>query len=425
MADLSDYDPVHRELWPDQRVVDTTYQGSPFLGQLRKDESMGYDKKYVALQYSRPNGRSRLFATAQGNIDGSRYASFGIETVDDYGLGNFAGKLLRSSRNPSESFIVDVFERETMSALREIRRSLHIGLWGQADGVRGVVSAITEPGGGVTNITLVDPQDAKNFQVGMELQAAATRTGAVRAANSFPVQEVDLVAGTLVLTGTAITTDSWAVSDFLFADGDANNGAALGSLPGPMIAGVPAWIPTTAPTSGDDHFGVDRSVDVVRLAGWRFTQAGLGAGSVYESIMRGLGTMTRGGDIEAPDRVYMDGETYVELLDDLDTTSAQGETIQRQANDEANVYYSGVRIHSPAGNPVECFVDPQVPFKRLYLINQDTWKLHSIGMAPQFIEEDGTRILRGATADSFEFRMVYHAQLSCDAPFFNGVITLT
>jgi hypothetical protein len=427
-ASLTDYDPVHRQLWPDQRVLDESVRGAPFLGMVRRSTDLGYDVKHIALQYSRPQGRSRDFATAQSRVTGSKYTSFGIQSVDDYGVGQVDGKLLRSSRNPSQAMIVDVFERETMSAMRQIRRSLHIGAWNDGSGSRGRIAqnGLAEAGGDTT-VTLDVPADAKNFEVGMYVTAAATATGSLRDSGAaYEVIAVDLQAGTITLDGTAQTTSSWSEasdpSDFLFVDGDAQDGGST-TLPGVMLSGVPAWIPTTAPTSGDDFFGVDRSVDVVRHAGWRFTASGLSTTTIYATIMKACSGMSRAGEIDLPETAFLNGEDFGELLDDLDTTSAQGETIQRAANDVAGVYYSGVRIQTAIG-PVEVFQDFQVPKGRCYLLNMDSWTLHSIGEAPQFIEEDGTRLLRSGSADAFEFRLCYHAQLACDAPLFNAVVTL-
>ncbi len=421
MAALADYDEVHRELWPDQRVVDESFEGAPLYGLIRKDPAMGEKVRHIALQYGRPQGRSRTFATAQSNADSSKYEEFQIKTVDDYGVGTLTGKLLRSSKIGG-AMLVDAMDRETQSAFAQVRRSAHIGIFGNASGARGVIASggITD-GSGIATITLANAADIKNFEVGQSLVAAATELGSLRAATAYPIQSLNLAAGTLVVTGTAAATSSWAAGDTLFTEGDAANGASFTGLPGPMLAGLSAWIPTTAPTS-TAFFGVDRSVDSVRLGGWRFTAAGLGATTIFETIMRGCSAMSRAGDMKAPDIAVLNGEDYGELLADIAATSAgNGESIKRKA-DKADVYYSGVRIHTPIG-PVDVFHDPQCPQGRGYLLNLSSWTLGSIGQVPFFVEEDGLRILRSSSADSYEFRMAYHAQLYCNAPLWNAVLT--
>lgn len=419
VANLAVYDETHRAQWPDQRVAQLFYKGNPFMGLVRKDTTMSEKKRHVAVQYGRPQGRSRQYGVGKANLTASRYEDFEVDTVDEYGFGAFSGKLLRSAE-VGDNFIVDVFERETKSAISTIKHSLAIGMYGDGSGQRGVISGAPSEAGGSTTIQLATPADIKNFEIGMQLVAADTPTGALRAATAYTVTVVDLVAGTFTVSGTAATTSSWQDGDFLFVEGDPSAGAAGNR---PMMAGIGGWIPLVAPTAGDSWFNVDRSADPVRLAGWRFTESGLGATTHFETIMKAAANMTRAGDVEAPDICLMSGEDMGELLSDLEASSAaQGETIKRSARDIADVYYRGVRVMTPIGD-IEVYKDPQCPRKRGYLLNLNSWTLGSIGECPQFIDEDGLRILRNGTADQFTFEMVSHHNLYCDAPLYNAVLT--
>lgn len=428
MATFAEYTDVHRKLWPSQRVVDESIKGSPTLGLIKRDGTLGEDTRYIALQYGRPQGRSRAFATAQARAaSGSKFKKFGIKTVDDYGVATWPGKMLRADKI-DPAFIVDVFERESKGAMAQIKRSLNVNLWGTGAGYRGRIAqnGIVEAGGNTT-ITLSDPADAKNFEIGMYVNAGATATGALRDSGAaYPVRAVSLTAGTITLTGTAQTTSSWSEasdpSDYLFAQGDANNNATLDGVPGPMLAGIPGWIPTTAPTSGDDWFGVDRSEFVEYLAGWRWTAAGLGTTSIRETVMRSYAQMTRNGVFDAdmrPETLVMNGEDYGELLSELEGKY----DVTERKSPFAEVYYEGVSIQTPIGK-CEVFQDFQCPRGRAYALNLASWTLGSIGEAPRVVEDDGLRILRAGSSDDYETRFVYHAQLWCDAPLFNGVITL-
>ncbi len=53
-----------------------------------------------------------------------------------------------------------------------------------------------------------------------------------------------------------------------------------------------------------------------------------------------------------------------------------------------------------------------------------TWKFHSLEKAPMIIEADDQKLLRDATADSFEGRMAYYANLACTYPGSNVNETL-
>jgi len=110
-ATISTYEAVHRELWPRQRVEQELFSSSAFLGLMRRDTDMGYKGKHIALQYGRPQGRSRQFAKAQANTTSSQFEEFFVKPLDDYAIVKLEAKLVRSSRNPTEAFIVDVLER--------------------------------------------------------------------------------------------------------------------------------------------------------------------------------------------------------------------------------------------------------------------------------------------------------------------------
>lgn len=423
-ATISTYEEVHRELWPEQRVEQELYGDCPSLGLIRKDTSAGYKKTHVALQYGRPQGRSRVLATAIANVSSSEFEDFEIDTVDDYGVMELSGKLIRSSKSPDAAFIVNVLERETNGAMDTVRRSLCINAVGDGTGVRGRLassSAISE-GGGESVLTLASPSDIKNFEVGMQINAAATTGGALRDSGAaYEVVGIDLVNGEVTVTGTAATTSSWANGDYLFAEGDAAAGS--GSLP--MVAGFRAWIPDTDPTSAP-FFNVDRSAYPNHLAGWRFSATGLGTSTIRETILKSLSVMTRMGPTmkkNKPDTLLMNGEDIGDFLAELGAAGLDHETIQRKGND-VEIFYEGIGVWTPLGK-IMVFHEDQLPKGRAMAINPDTWTLHSIGPAPRFVEEDGLRFLRKSGSDDFQGRLVYHANMSCDAPLYNANIDLT
>ena len=425
MATVADYDKVHRELWPEQRVVEEVYVGCPTLGLINKQQTMGYDGKHIALQYGRNQGRSRSFTTAQANVSANTFEKFFVTSVDDYAVFELTGKLIRSNVNPSASFLVDAMERETRGAMEQIKRSLCVNLLGDGTGTRGEIAAasgLTE-GGGETVIALKRPADVKNFEPGMNIVAASTATGSLRdSGTSYPIVGVDLLNGTVTVTGTAATTSSWANDDFLFMEGDASNGGT--GLP--MLAGLRAWVPDTAPSSGESFFTVDRSDYPQQLAGWRFAPSDLGSTTtIRDTILKSYGVMSRMGQkvrSNAPKTIIMNGEDYTDFLDELDSHGTWCEPVRRQGNG-VELFYDGIAIQTAIGR-AEIFQDDQQEAGRCFAINPSTWTLDSIGPAPAFAEEDGLRLMRKASADTYEGRLYYHAQVYCDAPLFNANIQL-
>lgn len=71
--------------------------------------------------------------------------------------------------------------------------------------------------------------------------------------------------------------------------------------------------------------------------------------------------------------------------------------------------------------PIKVQVDPNQKKGRFNLLQLDTWVLKSLKGVPHFIDEDGQKMLREATADGFEWRMRAIWQLGCEAPGYNAV----
>src|SRR5690606_37988352 len=107
-------------------------------------------------------------------------------------------------------------------------------------------------------ITLTEADDVRNFKIGMTLIASANADGSTPRTGSAVVTAVDEDTGTVTVDSAAGIT-SFANSDYLFRKGD----------PGTCVDGLEVMFPLTAPTTGDSFRGVDRSVDVRRLAGCR------------------------------------------------------------------------------------------------------------------------------------------------------------
>lgn len=420
MSAISDYSAVHRELWPNQRAADQLYAGSPAFGLIKKATDLSYEGIHITPQYGRGQGRARGFAKAQSRASAPKYGDFFVKASDDYATFDLTGKLIRSNKN-SDAFVINTLERESRDAMNILKRSQHVQLMGDGTATRGAIAAggIAEAAG-LTTITLANAADVKNFELGQYVTAAATAVGALRDTGAaYPVATVNLAAGTIVLTGTAATTSSWAAADFLFSDGDALNAGS-----DVMLQGFRAWIPDSAP-SATTFFGVNRAVAPELLAGWRFTAAALSTTTILSTIQAAASQMSRAGQVvmdDLPRVCLINGEDMGTLMTELEATAAKNETFKRKGND-VDAYYEGVKIFTPIGT-VECFIEGQQQQGRVMLINPESWTYHTIGAQPEFVEEDGLRMLRKAASDAYETRLVVHPQLSCDMPVANANILL-
>ena len=68
--------------------------------------------------------------------------------------------------------------------------------------------------------------------------------------------------------------------------------------------------------------------------------------------------------------------------------------------------------------------DQDCPSGFSYALNMRTCKLYSLEKCPQVLDLDGNKLSREASADRWEARIAYFAQLGFTAPGWNSVNTL-
>lgn len=404
-VDSTSFDAALKEYYTDEYVREQVYEDNPWYAMVPKLTTLTGDTYVQPVQHGIAiGGRSATFATALANKDTNKYKKFNVTTVDDYAMISIGRKVMKQSANNRGAFF-EARTREIDGMLKALTRSLAVKLFRNSGGSLGRVGSLS-----TVTLTLKEPEDVCNFEVGQSLAASANdgsvSTHTLRAAGATNViTAIDRDAGTL----TAATAWSTAISgltadDYLFAEGDFQN----------AVSGLAAWIPTTAPTSGDSFFGVDRSTDVSRLSGSRISAAG---DPIAEALRKGAARLGREG--ASPDCVFMSHQKYRDLILELGN---KVEYEQAKASD-ANVGFTGVKIIG-SKKPITVFADHNCPDAQAYMLTKDTWRLVSLGPVPDLHDDDGVRMLRESTSDGFEVRASYYANLVCCDPRANAVITL-
>lgn len=409
----------------DDYMKDLVYKKNPFLALIPKNEAPGgFAGKYipVPLVYGTPQGRSATFATSQTNQTAPFLSSFFVYRVSNYQLVTITNELLEATKDDAGAF-VDEAKLNMDTGFRNISNDLAHDLFSDGSGARGQISAISSGA-----ITLTDPNDIVQFEVGMALVSysvsGTTATISTGGAIGY-VKSVNRSAGTLVVSatvgGAAGTPTNWSTSfPYLAVEGDVNfasGGLAISSGFALKVAGLGAWLPVTAPTAGDSFWGVDRSVDVTRLAGVRFNGS---QETIEEALVDAAALVAREGG--QPDMCFMGFASYAALEKSL------GSKVQYVdvKHDEADIAFAGIRIHAPYG-PITIIPDRNVPSQRAYLLSMDTLKFRSLGKAPHILTYglEGLEGLRVGNADALEIRIGYYGNLICNAPGWNCVITLS
>lgn len=391
---------ILKTLWPQTRVQNLVYKDHPFLAMVSKMTSFTGANLVLAVRHSDTQGRSAVFATAQANKGAHAGKAFTLTRVKDYQVVSLETEAILAAKDDKGALIRNL-DTEIQSGMNNIGKSLATKLHRNGSGKIGARSGALS--GDV--LTLTNINDITNFEVGMRLVAAETETGAIRGGTAAVVDAVDRDRGTITSTTWGNIT-TFTASDSLFAEGDAqNNGAAV------AISGLDAWFPASAP-SATAFFGVDRTADVVRLAGHRIDVSDL---NPEEGLITALSKVGRDGG--SP------GHFFVNHLDYRNIEISLGSKVQTEYMEVAGVGFTALRVTSPKGI-CRVVADQDRESGKGKLLQMDTLKLYSLGEAPMVLDMDGDRLSREASSDGWEARIAYYAQLGCDAPGFNAHVVL-
>lgn len=350
----------------------------------------------IPMIYGNPQGRSATFANALAQKTNSQIKAFTITRVTDYSLANISNEVLEASQGDADAFM-RAATTEIDGAIQAVTNSIASALYRSGTGSIGQISATSNVG--TATITLATPADIVNFEVGMTLQLAAT-DGATPRSGSVVISALDRSAGTITASGNWTAGISAAqAGDFILVSGDSNA----------KLSGLAAWLPIASPTA-TPFFGVDRSVDPIRLAGFHKSYVGVPIEEALIDLANNVGL--NGG---SPDYCFMSFQNYANLIKALGS-----KVMYVDLKSDAGVGFQGVKVYGPKGQ-ITVVPDTFCPADRMYMLQMDTWQLCSLGMAPKLLKSDGMEFLRVSSADAVEVRVGAYLQLACHAPGFNGV----
>jgi hypothetical protein len=411
-----------KELYKDDKdyMKDLVYKENPFLALVPKDESPdGFAGKYipVPLEYGTPQGRVHAFANAQAQQTATSLASFFVYVISDYQLVTITNLLMEQTKTNAGAF-VDAAKLQMDGGFRNITNNIAFELFGDGTATRGIIGSTNSGAAPTYVITLSNPQQIVQFEVGMLLVNFLNSAGTISAisATTAQITKVDRANG--IITVLASGTDaSWATAgNGLAINGDVVAGAvSTGTNLG--LSGLAAWIPTATPASNDSFWGVNRSVDATRLAGLRYNAQ---SNTIEEGMTNALAFVNREGG--KPDLCVMDFASYASLVNSL---GAKVQYVQVK-HDEVEVAFEGITFQSAYGR-VTVLADRSCQPQTAYLLTMSTWKLRSLGKVPHILTYgmEGLEGLRVGNADALEIRIGYYGNLICSAPGYNCVISLS
>jgi hypothetical protein len=399
--DLAAGNAALKEWYDDQKVENLAYDDNPLLVMMpKKTKATG---KYipVPIMYETSQGRSSTFANAQGNQTPGLLAEFLVTRRSDYSIATIGQEAALASDDEKGGFI-DFMQSYVDWAVQAAANSAASALFRSGSGSVGQISSITN---GV--ITLTNPADVVQFGINQTLQANATDGGAPRAALGYVVAR-NVTSGTVTVSsvalgGSAGSPTSWTTNDFLLVQGDNNS----------KMSGLSSWLPSTAPASTDNFYGVNRSVDS-RLYGIYYNGA---AQPIEEAIIDAA--MLNRREKGRPKHFVTNFGSEAALIKALGTRRV---VVDMQV--DAELGFEGTKIQGPAG-PIEVYADRNCQALTGWLLQMPTWKLCSLNAVPHiFLYGDKLEMLRLANADASEVRVGYYANPVCSAPGWNSQVAL-
>lgn len=399
---------VLKTQYTQSRVNNLCYAESPVFAKMKKRRDFFGPNKVVAFQYGSPQGRGASFSVGIGNMTASSYANVTVTRAKDYVFAQLQGEAVDASRNDAGA-LLNGMKKEIDNAFYTAARSIGISLFQAGGGARGRISSSTTLAS--PTIVLTDVNQIVNFEKGMVLNLASTDgTSGSKRTGSLTVTGVDRVAGTITCSGNISTgVAAAAANDYIFQAGDFE---AVRSLP----TGIAGWIPKTAPTSGDNFFGLDRSVDPVRLAGVRYTKNA--GGPIEETLIQAAAFLAREGG--KPDCVAMNPMDYANLVQALGSKVVYE---RLGSSEDPDFGFKTVQLIGPKG-PISIVPEYNVQTGDAWMLTLPTWSFETLLDGPRILNLDGNDLRADATTDSYILRIGYYGNFICEAPGWNAYVQL-
>lgn len=416
---------ILKELYDDQKVQWLTYKDNPALAMIHKEEKFPGKYYPVPVVYGLTQGASATFASAYNNQGSPLVAEFLVTRVADFSLATIDGQLLAAAQTDPGAFI-DGAELMIDAAFQTAVNRIASAMFRNGAGTIGQIESLAHVSGSgpyVSTITLVNPDDAVQFEIGQYLNDVQNQDGSGSTSTLASPQQITAVDrnnGVLTVTSAVDATSDFTAGYWLAVQGDLptttnNNFQPSGSTSTNKLlklAGFAGWLPIAGiASSGDTWFGVNRYLDTQRLGGVTFDGSSL---SFEEALLQGTGRIAlNGGRVDTGICSY---STYTALITSL------GSKVQYIDEKIGDIGFRGVQVNG-ANTVMSIFPDRSCPDGLFYCLEMDSWCLRSQNPAPHILKYmDEIEILRVPGVDAAELRVGGYMNMYTNKPGHNGVI---
>jgi len=409
------YKTQHADL---DRQAKMLYTNNPVLEFVVKDQTGTGESLTQPVLYGRPQGvgPTRAVAQAAATTEQSHIkAEKWVMTWGEYKASHYISDRAINLSRGNEGAFLRIQDEGIDQLMQQIGRENEILLCGGSGHHRGT---FTESSG---VCTCTNKYDAAMYPLGAMIQASAddgsSTSHALLGSGSYGyVIACDPNAGTFTVSatdgGSAGTPSGWTGTMYGFRAGEFGGTAT----PNVIYKGVGSWLPLTAPTTGDSHYNVDRSVSVVELSGCRLTSTDV-ANMAIDDIIQESATQlsTIGTPVPGELQGFLNPVKWLALSRRL---AQQGYRDLERGKTKFGA--STITVETPLG-PLPIASAPVWPLHEFRILNKATCKLHSAGKYPRLLDGDMLQRTRVADADVYETRYTGDVTFCIRGPGANSV----
>ena len=397
------------------------YKSDNFLKAVEKlpaTQSVEGKQVVYAVRYGRHPAASRDFSVAQTlakTKTGAR-ERFVVDIDEDFAVARISNKTIYASEGNMGAFI-KAAKDEMDDALRGLSQRRSSDIQGAGYSIKGRVGSIGNPR---STITLTNPSDSVNFDIGDVIQFAANQNsgsakqvGSSASDTTATINKVNRTSG--VITLSAVLNAAVVNNDYIFRQGD---------FRADSLRGLQAWLPATAPSSNDSFFGVNRSLDPDRLSGHRLTTSG--ASASYSDIIQDAAARIMNLTSLGPDCVWINPLRYSSFVQQL-TSKIRYNNVGMGGTVGADGF-SNLVVHTAAGSlPVK--VSTWIPRDVIYVLRMETWCLYYLSDKGKrfvdFIDGENGYAVHSYDDAGIELRAESYGAFGCFAPGCNARINVS
>lgn len=409
---LTTFSAFIKDRFPDKKVADLTEADRPLYAMMKKDSSFSGEVQHIPLIYNNPQGlAASSLATAQTNATNLKGKKFLLEVGNYQASVSMGDRVIKAARSNAGAFLRNK-EAEIAGLYSQVADVLSTYLYRNGGGAIGQIAT-----GGIAGnvLTLTEPADAMNFEEGMSIVVSdADGSGAADAvrAGSATVTVVDREAGTVTVDDLAGITGEAAL-DYIFREGD-----FVGDTTTVLFKGLQNFIYSTS-SSVPDLYGMVRTPDPTRLAGCRVATADLAGLSIEEKLTK-LGNFMAGRykvAIGSNHKIFMHPEDWSNL------EVALGSRVRIGPDSSTKWGFMAISVVF-GGTLVKIYPDRYCPRGTAFVLDMSHWTFHSMMDLIHAVNEDGMTILRAATTNDYEYRLVSYSAPCTDAPGYSGRVSV-